>query len=361
LNYQGRLFFDQIVLHLPYCRAMNLYPLLKPLLFAQDPEAAHKLAFAAMGFAGGALLGPLAPSKTAQRKGATTLAGLAFKNRIGLAAGFDKNALQLNAWAKLGFGHVEIGTVTPKPQPGNPKPRLFRLVEDNALLNRMGFNNDGAEAIAKRLQNRPSSAEIIVGGNIGKNKDTSEETAYIDYLKCIEALHDGVDYFTINISSPNTQGLRNLQSKEPLLKLLSEIQLKNQGLAKPKPIFVKIAPDLQEADIVDIVDVATATGMAGLVATNTTLSRSNLFTNPDKVTQLGAGGISGAPLRQQSQYICELLSTLIPKNMVLIASGGIMHGQDVEDRRAVGADLVQLYTGFVYHGPALVKDALLVG
>lgn len=333
---------------------MNLYPLIRPILFAQDAERAHSLAFSALGWAGGALLAPIAPARSTIEQPPVEIAGLHFKNRIGLAAGLDKNALRLDAWERLGFGHIEIGTVTPRPQPGNPKPRLFRLLPDQALINRMGFNNDGAEVIRARLEHRPPSDKLIVGGNIGKNKETPEEDAHKDYIRCLLALHEGVDYITVNISSPNTQGLRDLQSREPLHRLLSELQNKNEGLLKPRPIFVKIAPDLETADLEDIVAVADATGMAGIVATNTTLSRKGLQTPLEDVERLGAGGLSGAPLTRQSQYFCEVLSQMIPPHLKLIASGGIMTPVDAAARLAAGATLVQLYTGFVFHGPALV-------
>lgn len=337
---------------------MNFYPLVRPFLFAQDAERAHGIAFSAMGWAKGMLLGAVAPTQADIEQGAVEIAGIRFKNRVGLAAGLDKNALRLHAWERLGFGHIEIGTVTPKPQAGNSKPRLFRLLPDQALINRMGFNNDGAEAIRARLEQRPAPERLIIGGNIGKNKETPEEDAYKDYIRCLLALHEGVDYITVNISSPNTQGLRDLQSREPLHRLLSELQSKNEGLQKPRPIFVKIAPDLDTADLEDIVAVADGTGMAGIVATNTTLSRKGLKTPQDAVERLGAGGLSGAPLTRQSQYFCELLNQILPTRMKLIASGGIMSAEDATARITAGASLVQLYTGFVYHGPALVPSCI---
>lgn len=337
---------------------MNLYPLVKPILFAQDAERAHSLAFSALGWGGGLLLAPIAPARSEIQQAPVEVAGLRFKNRIGLAAGLDKNAIRLATWERLGFGHVEIGTVTPRPQPGNPKPRLFRLIPDQALINRMGFNNDGADAIRARLENRPSPDTLIIGGNIGKNKETPEEDAYKDYIRCLLALHEGVDYITVNISSPNTQGLRDLQSREPLHRLLSELQNSNEGLPKPRPIFVKIAPDLETGDLEDIVAVADGTGMAGIVATNTTLSRKGLQTPLEDVERLGPGGLSGAPLTRQSQFFCEVLSQMLPPHMKLIASGGVMSPEDAVSRLSAGATLVQLYTGFVYHGPALVPACI---
>ena len=335
---------------------MNLYSLVQPLLFAQNAEEAHHIAFVAMGVAGGALVRLIAPSEEEVEKNPITLAGLRFRNRVGLAAGFDKNALRLKAWERLGFGHVEIGTVTPRPQPGNAKPRLFRLPADGALINRMGFNNDGADAIRLRLENRPSPTRLIVGGNIGKNKDTLEEVAYLDYVRCLERLHDAIDYVTVNISSPNTQGLRSLQAREPLLRLLSEVQNYNAGLAVARPIFVKIAPDLSGAALEDIVEVAVATGMAGLVVTNTTLSREGLSTPRSEVEAMGAGGLSGAPLTDLALAFCRKLGKMLPSELALIASGGIMKPEDATARMQAGARLVQIYSGFVYRGPALVPE-----
>jgi dihydroorotate dehydrogenase len=337
---------------------MDLYAALRPFLFRLSAEKAHELTFAAMQMGNGAFFRALGPSYSHKPEAAVALLGLPFKNRVGLAAGLDKNALCLPAWAQLGFGHVEIGTVTPKPQAGNPKPRLYRLVEDRALLNRMGFNNDGADVIRQRLENRPLTEELILGGNIGKNKDTPEADAYRDYLYCLNALHEYVDYITLNVSSPNTPGLRQLQSKEPLLKLLSEVQNRNQALTSPKPIFLKIAPDLATADLEDIAALAIQCQISGLIATNTTVSHEGLMTSADKLSQLGSGGISGSPLTNRSNEFCTRLRGLIPSSMVLISSGGIMSAQDVQARRTAGADLVQLYTGLVYAGPGLVPAAI---
>jgi len=345
---------------------MDVYSkLLKPLLFRLDAETAHSLAFWGMGFANGALLPYL--SKAAQQPSAIAglegkpiiVAGMQFRNRIGLAAGFDKNALLIQHWHKLGFGHVEIGTVTPRPQVGNPKPRLFRLPADRALINRMGFNNDGAEAIRKRLEhNRPDSDVLIVGGNIGKNKETSEEDAFRDYLICLEALHEVVDYFTVNISSPNTKDLRNLQKREALWRLLGNLQERNQRFGQPRPIFIKVAPDLNNLELADIALVAKETACAGIVATNTTIARSGLSTPLLAVNQMGAGGLSGLPLVEQAFHCTELFGKLLAPPMAIISSGGVMDAREVGKRIDAGADLVQLYTAFVYDGPGVVQQAL---
>ena len=347
---------------------MDLYTkLLKPLLFKLDAERAHTLAFWGMGLGDGALLPYI--SKAAEQPAATAgtierpivVAGMQFRNRIGLAAGFDKNALLVQHWHKLGFGHVEIGTVTPRPQAGNPKPRLFRLPTDQGLINRMGFNNDGAETIRKRLElNRPDSDVLIVGGNIGKNKETSEEDAFRDYLICLEALHEVVDYFTVNISSPNTKDLRNLQKREALWRLLGNLQERNQKFGHPRPIFIKVAPDLNNIELGDIALVAQETACSGIVATNTTIGRTGLSTPLLAVNEMGAGGLSGLPLVEQGYHCTQLFGKLMQPPMALISSGGIMDAREVGKRIDAGADLVQLYTGFVYHGPALVQQALEV-
>ncbi len=337
---------------------MDLYPILKKGLFLLDAEQAHHLTFAAMGWAGGAFLAPFTPAERLVSNNPVAVAGLRFKNRIGLAAGLDKNALRLPAWERLGFGHVEIGTVTPLPQVGNPKPRLFRLPADEALVNRMGFNNDGADAIRNRLEARPSADCLIVGGNIGKSKATPDADAPADYVRCLHRLHDAVDYFTINVSSPNTPGLRGLQSREPLLQLLGAVQQANQGVARPRPLFVKIAPDLTEAEVTDIVAVAEACGLAGIVATNTTIARQGLQTPVAQVDALGAGGLSGQPLSVRAQAFAEQLRSMMPATLALIGCGGIMTGQAAANRLAAGAELVQLYTGLVYKGPSLVASCL---
>ncbi len=279
--------------------------------------------------------------------------GMTFPNRVGLAAGFDKNARYLNEFKALGFGSVEIGTVTPLGQPGNDKPRLFRLLKDKAIINRMGFNNDGADAIVERLKNRPKG--IIVGGNIGKNKITPNEDAQRDYEICFDKLYDHVDYFVVNVSSPNTPGLRALQDKEPLMKILSSLVSKRKLQAVQKPILLKIAPDLTESQLDDVVDIVKESGIEGIVATNTTISRENLLTDSATVEAIGAGGLSGQILHQHSTQVLQYINQKSGGSIPLIGVGGIHSVETAKAKLDAGATLVQLYTGFIYEGPGLVK------
>lgn len=300
--------------------------------------------------------------------------GLTFCNPVGLGAGFDKNALYLNELEALGFGFVEVGTVTPKAQAGNDKPRLFRLPKDKALINRMGFNNDGVDVVKRRLadwNNRKSKIEnrivtndtrfttnepkLIVGGNIGKNKVTANEDAWKDYEICFTELFDYADYFVVNVSSPNTPGLRELQEKASLQKILSQLQNINQGKVKPKPLLLKIAPDLTTEQLDDIVELAFEINLAGLVATNTTISRDNLITSSSEVTAIGAGGLSGKPVTNRSTEVVNYLHKQTEGKVPIIASGGIFTGADAKEKLNAGASLVQVWTGFVYEGPAIVK------
>jgi len=280
--------------------------------------------------------------------------GLKFENPVGLAAGFDKDAKYVNELSKLGFGFIEIGTLTPKPQSGNPQPRLFRLKSDEALLNRMGFNNEGVESAVKRLKN--INTNIIVGGNIGKNKTTPNEDVAHDYLHSFEALFNVVDYFVVNVSSPNTPDLRALQDKEPLKKLLEQLQTANNLKKKPKPILLKIAPDLTEVQITDIVEIIKSTQLAGVVATNTTTSREGLVATKEEVLKMGNGGISGAPLTVHSTNIIKQLRNRLGPEAVIIGVGGIMSPKDALDKLSAGADLIQIFTGFIYNGPCFVKN-----
>ena len=280
--------------------------------------------------------------------------GLKFDNRIGLAAGFDKNAEYLHELKELGFGHVEIGTVTPLAQDGNPKPRLFRLKKDEAIINRMGFNNDGMAAISKRLKKRPEG--LIVGGNIGKNKVTENEDAHLDYLKCFETLYDDVDYFTVNVSSPNTPGLRELQGKDDLLKILSGLIESRKTKAKRKPIFLKIAPDLENEQIKEAVEVVNEVDVDGIVVNNTTISRDDLLTPKAEIKKIGNGGLSGKPLTQRANEVCIFVKQHLDQDKLLIGVGGIMNRLDALERRNAGADLVQVYTGFIYRGTKLIKE-----
>lgn len=277
--------------------------------------------------------------------------GLTFPNPVGLAAGFDKDGKHFRTMAALGFGFVEVGTVTPRPQGGNPQPRLFRLPKDEALINRMGFNNAGVEALVKELQKgRPKN--LIIGGNIGKNKDTPNEQATADYVFCFEQLFPHVDYFVVNVSSPNTPGLRALQEKEPLMQLLQTLQNLNFQKPAPKPMLLKIAPDLTDEQLDDIMEIVQTTGIAGVIATNTTISRENLQEN---TSEIGAGGLSGAPLRQRSTDVIRYLNKQSNGRLFIMGVGGIASPADVLEKLAAGASLVQIYTGLIYEGPLLVK------
>ena len=288
-----------------------------------------------------------------------------FPNRVGLGAGFDKNARYLRELECLGFGFVEIGTVTPLPQTGNDKPRLFRLPKDKALINRMGFNNDGAKVVAERLKQWKESgarsresgvgSRLIIGGNIGKNKITPNEDAWKDYEICFTALHPFVDYFVVNVSSPNTPGLRELQEKESLRRILTHLQIINSTQLQPKPLLLKIAPDLTQQQIDDVIDLALEIRLDGLVAANTTISREQLQTTNHRLQTIGPGGLSGLPLKNKSteivKYICDKTGGKIP----VIASGGIFTGEDAKEKINAGASLVQVWTGFIYEGPTIVK------
>ncbi|MES2616522.1 MAG: quinone-dependent dihydroorotate dehydrogenase [Bacteroidota bacterium] len=291
------------------------------------------------------------------QKGATVF-GIQFPNKVGLAAGFDKNAKYLDVMKTLGFGHVEIGTVTPKGQPGNDKPRLFRLVKDEAVINRMGFNNDGADIIAERLKSRPKG--LIVGGNIGKNKVTPNEEAINDYKICFEKLYPFVDYFTVNVSSPNTPGLRELQDKKPLMEILNALIAMRKGYTAKGmpvlPILLKIAPDLTDEQLDDIVSLTLETGIDGLVATNTTISREGLTTDAKTIEAIGMGGLSGKPVKEKSTYVLNYLSKKLNGRVPIIGVGGIHSAADAQEKLANGAALVQLYTGFIYEGPGLTKS-----
>ena len=285
-----------------------------------------------------------------------------FSNPVGLGAGFDKNALYLTELQALGFGFVEIGTVTPRPQPGNDKPRLFRLPADKALINRMGFNNDGVFEIKKRLSQRKLNEQnlqntLIVGGNIGKNKITPNENAWKDYGVCFNELFDCVDYFVVNVSSPNTPGLRELQEKDSLRKILSHLQNANQAKNKPKPLLLKIAPDLTKEQLDDIVELSFEIQLSGLVAANTTIGRENLSEKSKvKSQKIGLGGLSGRPIKEKASSIVQYLSEQTEKTIPIIASGGIFTGEDAKEKMDAGASLVQVWTGFIYEGPSIVKN-----
>ncbi len=330
--------------------------LLKPLFFLLSPENAH---YAAMRLLilfckiPGAKWVLKESFSVRNKKLERQLFGLTFPNPVGLGAGFDKDARWTDELACLGFGFIEIGTVTPLAQPGNERPRLFRLKEDAALINRMGFNNSGALAATKNLRKRNSN--IIIGGNIGKNKNTPNDSAIADYVKSFETLHDDVDYFVVNVSSPNTPGLRALQEKEPLMKILHELQSRNLQYKNPKPILLKIAPDLGDQQLDDIIEIVKQTSIAGVIATNTTISRENLKTDSAELEKIGAGGLSGKPLTKRSTEVIRYLKTKSGNAFPVIGVGGIHNGEDALEKLEAGADLVQIYTGFIYEGPAIAK------
>jgi len=333
---------------------MNAYKsIVRKILFKFDPEEVHHFTFnliklmMKLPFTAKIVKGQFGFEHPSLER---EVFGLRFKNPVGLAAGFDKNARLFDEFANYGFGHVEIGTVTPRPQPGNPKKRLFRLKEDEAIINRMGFNNDGADEIVTRLKKKRS--DIIIGGNIGKNKVTPNEDATQDYLICFEKLFDHVDYFVVNVSSPNTPNLRALQDKEPLTELLNALQEKNRLKTHPKPILLKIAPDLTDEQLLDIIDIVRDTKIAGVIATNTTIKREGLTSANRGET----GGLSGKPVRERSTEVIRFLAEKSGKSFPIIGVGGIHSAEDALEKIDAGADLVQLYTGFIYEGPALVKQ-----
>ncbi len=328
--------------------------LLRPILFNFDPEKVHHFTFKMIKFLS---VIPLFSSlmKSIYRVNDTKLErevfGLKFENPVGLAAGFDKEAKLFNELHNFGFGFIEIGTLTPKPQDGNPKKRLFRLKKDSAIINRMGFNNGGVEEAVKRLRKNKG---VLIGGNIGKNKVTPNENAVDDYKICFEALFDHVDYFVVNVSSPNTPNLRELQDKEPLTKLLNTLQEENKKKPSEKPILLKIAPDLTNDQLLDIIDIVKDTKISGVIATNTTISRSGLTSNITLANE--KGGLSGKPLTKRSTEVIRFLSEKSNKAFPIIGVGGIHSAKDALEKLKAGASLVQLYTGFIYEGPRLIKD-----
>lgn len=332
--------------------------ILRPLIFNLSPENAHRLAMFLLKFTGNFFPFNLFIKKIYKfesQKLYKNVSGLKFENPVGLAAGFDKNAEAFDEMGLLGFGFVEIGTVTPKAQPGNPKPRSFRLKKDEALINRMGFNNYGVEYAVEKLKKRKNH-NLIIGGNIGKNKVTPLDKADDDYLISFQSLFPYVDYFVINVSSPNTPNLRKLQDKKPLKKLIDKVLKLNNEKDIPKPVFLKIAPDLTSPQLEDIVDIANNTDLAGVIATNTTIERKNLKTDNSILESIGDGGLSGKPLRIRSTEVIKFLRSSLNKDKAIIGVGGIHNAQDAIEKLGAGADLIQIYTGFIYEGPKLVKE-----
>ena len=336
-----------------------MYKLLKTLLFLLPPEVAHEFALKSLQIIfripliGHWLKKSFQPSGPLQP---IEVAGLTFPNPVGLAAGFDKNAKWLHLLKDLGFGHVEIGTVTPLPQSGNLAPRLFRLPKDNALINRMGFNNDGIEAVVERLKHRPEG--LIVGGNIGKNKITPNKLAANDYITAFSAIYDYVDYITVNISSPNTPGLRDLQEDELICDLFQQLQSLRSEKAQSKPIFLKIAPDFQQSQIHSLIQTIKRANVDGVIATNTTIDRSQLTSPKSTIDACGAGGLSGLPLYESSNTILGFLAVELGMDFPLIGVGGVFTKDQYEGKIALGASLVQVYTGFIYEGPRIVRNIL---
>lgn len=341
-----------------------MYRILKPLLFLLAPETAHRITVTLLDWA--VAVPPVryllrqwycVPHAGLERE----VLGLKFPNPVGLAAGFDKDGKHIEGLACLGFGFIEIGTVTPKPQDGNPRPRLFRLPADRALINRMGFNNEGLEALAHRLQQlkeKKKFGNLLIGGNIGKNKTTPNEQAAEDYLICFETLFPYVDYFVVNVSSPNTPGLRALQEKEPLTHLLHLLQNKNRENPRPKPLLLKIAPDLTDSQLDDIAAIVHETGLDGIIATNTTIAREGLHTPAPAIERIGAGGLSGAPVKARSTAVIRYLRGKIGPGPVIIGVGGIDSAEAAKEKLEAGANLVQVYSGLVYEGPGLVRKIL---
>lgn len=335
------------------------YSILRYILFLFDAERVHYFAMNSLR----ALCAPAFMRKWIKKlfhptASVTTQWGLTFTNPVGLAAGFDKNARYLRELEALGFGAVEIGTVTPLPQAGNEKPRLFRLPADKALINRMGFNNDGVKAIAARLKDwrhQQNPAGLIIGGNIGKNKATPNEEAWKDYEICFLQLTDWVDYFVVNVSSPNTPGLRELQDKEALRKILGHLQTLNAQQLRPKPILLKIAPDLTLPQIDDVIELALEIRLDGIVACNTSISREKLISPESTIKAIGAGGLSGQPIRERATSIISYIHEQAQGRIPIIASGGIFTASDAREKLDAGAVLVQVWTGFIYEGPAIAR------
>jgi dihydroorotate dehydrogenase len=338
-----------------------MWNLFKPIFFAFPPERIHYITLHALqALLRVPILKNVFPALGKGKDDLQPLSflGLEFPNPIGLAAGFDKDARFFREMSHLGFGHVEIGTVTPMPQEGNPQPRLFRLPKDEALINRMGFNNQGVEACVERLKRFKKPKHLILGGNIGKNKWTPNEEAYLDYEICFKALFPYVDYFVVNVSSPNTPNLRDLQEKEPLTQLLKHILDLNEAMEHPKPILLKIAPDVTEGQLEDIADIVKQLALPGIIVSNTTIDRNGLETKKEVVEAIGNGGLSGAPVFEKSTDVLRRIRKLLGKETVIIGVGGINSPKRAKAKLEAGADLIQLYSGMIYEGPGLIRRIL---
>ena len=331
--------------------------LLRPLLFQFDPESVHHFTFSLIrnvskipGMKALFKSLYLVKDKSLERE----LFGITFKNPVGLAAGFDKNAVLYNELANFGFGFIEIGTVTPRGQVGNPKKRLFRLKDDQGIINRMGFNNEGLEAAISEL--KKNKGQLIIGGNIGKNTDTKPEDYTKDYLECFNGLHPYVDYFVLNVSCPNVGSHAKLNDKDYLLELISEVQKANHTFETQKPILLKIAPDLNKHQLDEIVELISETKLDGVIASNTSIDRNGLKASNDRLKEIGNGGLSGQPIKDKSTQVIKYLANKSNKAFPIIGVGGIHSATDALEKMEAGADLVQIYTGFIYEGPKLIKD-----
>lgn len=334
-----------------------MYQLIKPLLFSFKAERAHHITTSLFKIATSIpILSQLLSSsfRLEHKDLKRELWGLTFKNPVGLAAGFDKDGKYINEMSKLGFGFIEVGTVTPIAQIGNPQPRLFRLISDKGIINRMGFNNGGVDELVKNLKKLNPHRDYILGGNIGKNKVTPNQDAYQDYLICFKKLYDHVDYFVVNLSSPNTPGLRELQDKKPLSKILTTLLVERAKYEKQKPILLKIAPDLTDDQLNDVIEISTELNIDGLIATNTTISREDLIATSDEIEQIGAGGLSGLPLNHRSTEVIQYISS--HSSIPIIGVGGITNSKSAIDKIEAGAELIQVYSGLIYAGPYLIKQ-----
>lgn len=330
--------------------------LVRPLLFSFDPEWVHYFTLNTLKFLNKIPFSSWLFRKIYSYQNSSLekeLFGIKFKNPVGLAAGFDKNGKYIKEMSNLGFGFIEIGTITPKPQPGNPKKRLFRVQNDLAIINRLGINNDGNILCAERL--KKNNSDVVIGGNIGKNTATSNENADTDYIQNFEILHQYVDYFVLNVSCPNVSNFTKLQDVEFLKKLVPQLKKINSTKPKKKPILIKISPDLNQDQLDETIDLVRSENLDGIIATNTTTSRNNLKTNNSKIEKIGNGGLSGEPLKNKSNEVIRYISKKTNGNLPIIGVGGIMNPKDALDKIKAGADLIQLYTGFIYEGPSIVK------